>query len=256
MKSLRGSAVKRAAALPQTSDFQWIPTLWHFNKTLSHRLSAIWQKIKTENLVLVGRDLWAAWNLEYSPVLFLEASCHPLWSPNWSPEHAKFPSSEYGNNMQTVVERLMTEGTQRLAVWLMRMPWASRWWTELFWWFILQSEMRSQCWCPPTTRPADEWEPSQQLHKRADGTPDNGCKHDLWGTLNLCIQSCAGLRSYRPALLPKVLDAWDSPMGGSLILQFARIDSCQQHRATEVNWERGNHIDHSRETGSIQHPVW
>lgn len=71
----------------------------------------------------------------------------------------------------------------------------------------LQSEMRSQCWCPPTTQPVGEWDPPQQLHKRADGTPDTAgnVRHLHLGPLNLffCIWGSARLTSYRPALLQR-----------------------------------------------------
>lgn len=113
---------KRAAAPLQTSDFQWIPTLWHFNKTLCHIASAQFGK----------RLKWRTWSCWQGPLgrLRFGAPTCPLpgsiprspmksWLILWACRIVKF---WIWKHMQTVLERLMTEETQRLAVWLNKMP--------------------------------------------------------------------------------------------------------------------------------------
>lgn len=188
MKSLRGSAGKRAAALLQTSDFQWIPTLWHFNKTLCHIASVQFGKrlkwrISSWLAGTFGQpEIWST-HLSSSwkhPAIPYEVLIDPLSMPNPKVLNMETHANSCGktdDGGDTKVSHVVNEDALNFQMVN---------WTVLVVYFaakdvksVLMSSnyttsrrVRTSTTAPQTCR----W------------NTRHGCKHDLWGTSNLCIQ--------------------------------------------------------------------
>lgn len=238
MKFLRGSAGNALPHRCRQDNFQWIPTLWHFNKTLCHIASAqfgkrskwrIWSWLagtfgKTE---IWSTHLSSSWK---HPAIPYEVLIHPLSMPNHEvvnmETHACNSSGKTDDGEDTKISCVVKQDA--LIFQMVN-------WTILG--VYLQSEMQSQSWCPPTRRPADEWDPPQ-LHKHADGTPGTAenMTHLHLGPLNLffCVQGSARLTSYRPALLQSF---W---ILGFTKQQKSRPPACPYRfmPATQRNWSQ------------------
>lgn len=127
---------KRAAAPLQTSDFQWIPTLWHFNKMLCHIASAQFGKrLKWRTWSwLAGtfgqNEIWSthmssSWK---HPAIPYEVLIDPLSMPNPEVLNMEIRANSSGKTDD--------RGDTKVSCVAKQDALSFRWWTELFRWFI------------------------------------------------------------------------------------------------------------------------